>query len=50
MGVRCKSKSKCIKRISQELYLRKKLNKRLVQFRRSWDQVKKIVNSKGCER
>ena len=46
MAVRCRSKF--VNRIAQEAFCRKKINRKLVRMRKSWDEVKKIINSRGC--
>jgi hypothetical protein len=38
---------KFLSKISQEIYLKKKLNKTFVQMRKSWEEIYKIINTRG---
>jgi len=43
-------KSRWLNSLSREAYCRKKVNKKLLRFCRSWNEVKKMVNTRpGCK-
>lgn len=38
-----------MKRISDEIYFRKNINKRIVKCKKSWDEINKIINKRNTK-